>query len=162
MSANTRLDEGNARRIKEEIQALARQAPKSRLGPTLAKGAPTVWVIYGHSEDDERVARGLVERLRGDGFAAGWDRDLLPGEEFDVQIERSIRECDSAVVIWSDKAKASRYVRSEATLALELDKLVTVHAEGFDISTLSMRFRGLQATSVAEYEKLCRKLQGTA
>lgn len=162
MSATPRTDEEAARRLKQEIQAVARKSPKSRLQPSSEKAPPKVWIIYGHGEQDELVARGLVERLRGDGISVGWDKDLLPGEEFDVLIERSIRECDSAVVIWSEKAKASRYVRDEATLALELDKLVTVHAEGFNTATLSMRFKRLQATDVADYEKLRRKLQGTA
>jgi hypothetical protein len=125
-------------------------------------GPPKVWMIYGHDDESEEIVRHLVLRLRADGLAVGWDKDLLPGVEYDLLIEQSIRACDSAVVIWSEKAKASRYVLDEATLALELGKLVTVHVDGFDPSTLSMRFRRLQATSVTDYEKLLKTLRASA
>ena len=158
MRPPNRIDEGTARRLKREIQAIARQSRK----PTVPAAAPMprIWIIYAHT--DEAVAGGLVERLRADSIAASWDKDLLPGVDYDMRIEQNIRECDSAVVIWSEAARRSRYVLDEATLAYELERLVPVHVAGFDPTTLSMRFRRLQATSVTEYEKLLTTLKGLA
>jgi len=157
MSGTKRHDEAKARRLKREIQAVARSNPAHI--PSEAKPPLKVWIIYAHRED-EPIARDLVVRLRSDDVSATWDKDLLPGVDYDSFIEQSIRDCDSAVVIWSSQATESSYLFDEATLALDLDKLVPVHVDGFDPATLSMRFRRRQATSIVDYEKLLRRLRG--
>ncbi len=161
MSRTIRLDEERARRLKRSFQSIARAVRQQGDGVGDAPSRsvkPTAWMIYAHA--DQVAAAGLIGRLRGDGIAATWDRDLPPGVPYDLHIESSIRTCDKAVVLWSEHAMASRFVHDEATLALELEKLVPVHLADFRPSMLTMRFRRLQSISVENYPVLVGTLRG--
>ncbi|MEE4302150.1 MAG: toll/interleukin-1 receptor domain-containing protein [Pseudomonadales bacterium] len=64
------------------------------------------------SEDRERV-RPLVAALEAEGLSVWWDRELRPGPSFDLEIERAIEAARCVVVVWSEHAVASEWVRSE-------------------------------------------------
>ena len=75
------------------------------------------------SQDRERV-RPLVERLEADGFSVWWDRQIHPGPSFDVEIEKAIESASCVVVIWSESAIISEWVRSEVEEGSQRDVLV--------------------------------------
>jgi len=83
---------------------------------------PEVFVSYSHS-DREAVAR-IAAELEKRGHGVWWDRHLNGGQDFGNAIESALRDARCAVVAWSGTARRSLWVRAEATLALESDKLV--------------------------------------
>ena len=115
-----------------------------------------IWVVY--AREDSAFAQALVDALRADGLSVSWDRDLPPGVDYDLCIEQAIRRCRKVISIWSATALQSRFVLDEATLALELGKLVTVHIPGYDTQELPMRFRRLQSTPITDHDLLLAAL----
>jgi TIR domain len=75
-----------------------------------------------------------------------WDPKLRAGEHFDDVIEKALDQAKCVIVIWSERSVQSRYVRTEATYALDQDKLVPVAIESVK---LPLRFRGGSHTTLA-------------
>lgn len=87
-------------------------------------------VFISYARADVQVARDLAEALGRRGWEVWWDRDLVGGEEFDHTIERELRSASATIAIFSPGSVSSRWVRSEASLAAELHKLVPVLVDG--------------------------------
>ena len=83
-----------------------------------------IFVSYA-SEDRERV-RGLVELLEADGWSVWWDRSLRPGESWPDVIERELGRVSCVLVVWSNAAIKSHWVRLEAHAARRRGILVPV------------------------------------
>lgn len=77
------------------------------------------------SEDRERV-RGLVGLLESHGWSVWWDRALKPGETWPDVIERELSRAGCVVVVWSNDAIGSHWVRLEAHAARQRQILVPV------------------------------------
>ena len=58
-----------------------------------------------HSKDDKPKVRELYHRLVADGFDAWLDEEnLLPGQDWDLEIRKAVRESDVVVVCLSKGA----------------------------------------------------------
>ena len=64
-------------------------------------------------------------------------------------IEKALNEAKCVIVMWSERSVLSRYVRDEATFALEHDKLVPVAIE--DVK-LPFRFRGVHTLGLLGWD----------
>lgn len=67
------------------------------------------------------------------------------GEHFDEVIEEALRDAKCVIVLWSKQSVNSRYVRDEATYALNREKLIPVAIEDVDSP---FRFAGLQTAQL--------------
>lgn len=76
------------------------------------------YVFISHASGDVKAAREIVAKLRQHGITT-WlaPDDVQPGREFSVQLEEAIAGCMAFVVLMSDKANASAFVRAETELA---------------------------------------------
>lgn len=86
-------------------------------------------VFISYSRDDRSAAKYFAQCLSDEGFTVWWDAALHSGESFDQVIERELRAASAAIVLWSPRSVASRWVRAEATLADRLGKLIPVIIE---------------------------------
>lgn len=86
-------------------------------------------VFISYSRDDRAAARHFAKCLEEEGFTVWWDAALHSGESFDQVIERELRAAAAAIVLWSPRSVASRWVRAEATLADRQGKLVPIIIE---------------------------------
>lgn len=77
------------------------------------------------SEDRERV-RPLVKTLEELGLSIWWDRSIVPGTQFGLEIEHEINKAGCVVVIWSNSSIGSHWVQGEAAEGLERGVLVSV------------------------------------
>jgi hypothetical protein len=102
-----------------------------------------VFISYTRKNRD-RVAA-LADLLRREGLDVWWDRDLLPGSEWDEEIERQIKGAKCVVVVWSRDSVDRKFVRAEADLASHLDVLVPVL---FDEVVPPLAFRMIQAADL--------------
>ena len=85
--------------------------------------------MISYSHKDRPFVVKLAEALGKRGIDVWYDRHLTPRGEFSQQIEEKIRDATAVLVVWSNNAHASKYVRAEAHLAFTLDNLMHVTIE---------------------------------
>ena len=74
-------------------------------------------VFISYARADAAVARRFAEAFEAQGFSVWWDVALRSGETFDEAIEQALKAAKAVVVLWSTTSVASRWVRTEATIA---------------------------------------------
>lgn len=101
-------------------------APRLAAIPALAIlwGVPVVDVFISYSRHDkERVAQ-LAHKMQAEGYDVWWDAELPPHKSYGDVITEKIGEAKAAVVVWSDTAAQSEWVRAEADVARNQKKLI--------------------------------------
>jgi len=77
-----------------------------------------VFVSYDH--DDRDRVRPLVEAIEQRGLSVFWDRDIPPGSSWDDVLERSFDRARCVVVVWTERSRESKWVRTEASARAKL------------------------------------------
>jgi hypothetical protein len=106
-------------------------------------------IFISYKREEQPLARKLADALESEGWTVWWDPNLRAGEHFDEVIEKALNEARCVIVIWSKLSVQSRYVRNEATYALENGKLVPVAIETVD---LPFRFKGVHTLSLLGWD----------
>jgi hypothetical protein len=106
-------------------------------------------IFISYKREEQAIARKLANALESEGWSVWWDPKLRAGEHFDDVIEKALNEAKCVIVMWSKLSVQSRYVRSEATYALDQDKLVPVRIEN---ANLPFRFRGVHTLSLLGWD----------
>ncbi len=86
-------------------------------------------IFVSYKREDREIADRVTRALAGGGFSAWWDTRLLPAQQWDEEIEREIADAKAVLVLWTPRSVSSKWVRSEATFAMERNKLVPVVLE---------------------------------
>ncbi|HSR65767.1 MAG TPA: TIR domain-containing protein, partial [Xanthomonadaceae bacterium] len=102
-----------------------------------------VFVSYARG-DKARVAP-LVAAVEAQGWSVWWDPEIVPGQEFDDQIDVEIDQAKAVLVVWTPVSVASRWVRGEAREAAERGILVPVR---FEQARLPMDVRAIHTTDM--------------
>jgi TPR repeat protein len=122
-------------------------------------------IFISYAREDEPTAIHLRDVL----VAQGWDvwRDkegILTGTSWEKAIEDALNAAKCVIVVWSRAALTSHFVRDEASVARNANKLVPVQIENLDIP---LGFRGIQTANLVgwqgdtqdpEFRKLIRAL----
>ncbi len=87
-----------------------------------------VFVSYAHS--NLKRVRPICATFEQAGFSLWWDDRLRAGDDFSLVIERELGNAGCVVVVWSEAARNSLWVRAEATEALDNNKLAQVRLDG--------------------------------
>ncbi len=87
-------------------------------------------VFISYAREDLNFAEKLANRLSRTGLTIWWDRRLLAGDDIEAVIDEQIKSCDAVIVVWSSASLNSHWVKSEASAALALKKLVPVRSDG--------------------------------
>src|SRR6185312_13988015 len=106
-------------------------------------GMADVFVSYARA-DKARVAP-LVAAIEAKGWSVWWDPEIVPGREFDDEIEDEINAAKAVLVVWTPTSVASRWVRGEARDAADRGILVPVR---FDKAHLPMDVRAIHTTDL--------------
>ena len=106
-------------------------------------------IFISYKREDQPIARKLADALEREGWSVWWDPKLRAGEHFDDVIEAALGDSKCIIVVWSAASLQSRYVRDEATYALERNKLVPVAIENVD---LSFRFKGVHTLRLLNWD----------
>ena len=79
-------------------------------------------VFLCHSSGDKPAVRELCDRLIADGIDAWLDEDrILPGQDWDAEIQKAMRACDVVIVCLSRNSTAKEgYVQKEIRRALDV------------------------------------------
>jgi tetratricopeptide (TPR) repeat protein len=106
-------------------------------------------VFVSYARGDQPLAAKIAQHLVGAGFTAWWDSALLPHNSFATVIEEEIRAARAVLVIWSEKAIRSEWVRGEAELARAQGKLIQVSVDG---SPIPLPFNQYQAADLRRWK----------
>jgi hypothetical protein len=116
-------------------------------------------VFISYAKKDHAAAQLLAQRLIARGFEVWWDFQLYTGDDFHDVIREEIHKATAVIVIWSESAVASQWVRGEAQEASDLNKLITTHLPEFDTKRVPLNFRALHTESVEKFDAIVRAIE---
>jgi tetratricopeptide (TPR) repeat protein len=87
-------------------------------------------VFLSYDRDDQAAARKIAAALEKAGHQVWWDRNIRDGAEFAQEIERALADADAVVVLWSERAVQSAWVRDEAAAGRDTSRLIPVRIDG--------------------------------
>lgn len=74
-------------------------------------------VFISYSRADQSQVAMLARKIAEEGYQVWWDQDLPPHLSYGDVITAKITEARAAVVVWSETAVQSEWVRAEADVA---------------------------------------------
>jgi len=80
-------------------------------------------VFLCHASQDKRIVRELYQRLNAEGWIDPWldEEKLLPGQDWDLEIEKSVESADAVIVCVSGKSVTKEgYVQKEIRKVLDI------------------------------------------
>lgn len=86
-------------------------------------------IFIAHADDDRELARSLTSILEGYGYAVWWGGKLPPGALMPDAIKVPLEMAQCVVVLWSQAASGSRWVRLEARKGAEKGILIPALVE---------------------------------
>ncbi len=107
-------------------------------------------IFISYSNKDRPWVERFAKTLGTHGWSVWWDRDIPTGQTFDTVIEKALESAKCAIVVWSENAVASKWVRSEAADALERMILLPVR---IDNTKLPLEFRRIQTKSLIDWKE---------
>ena len=95
-------------------------------------GTPTGMadIFISYARHDREQVEALARVLEKAGFSVWWDRDIAVGETFSKTIEKELNAANAVVVAWSEYGNASEWVKDEASLARDQNKLFPILLDG--------------------------------
>ena len=105
-------------------------------------------IFLSYDSGDRTRASQLAVALGKQGWEVWWDRTILPGKTFDRVIESELKAATCVIVLWSKTSVESRWVRAEASDALDKGRLIPVLLEDLEIPLV---FRQIQAASLLDW-----------
>jgi hypothetical protein len=122
-------------------------------------------IFISYAKEDRDKARELARLLEERHWTVWWDRQIEIGQSFDKVIERELRACSCAIVLWTTLSLESDWVRGEARSAARRHILVPILAEDVEPP---LEFSALQAADLttwtdvathAEFQKVVRRIE---
>ena len=87
-------------------------------------------IFISYARADQAKVRKIAVALEDRGHSVWWDRHINAGAEFADEIERELAAARAVIVCWSESSLRSRWVKDEAGIAAEDDKLVAISIDG--------------------------------
>jgi TIR domain len=115
-------------------------------------------VVVSYARRDSAMAEPLIMHLRAQGINVWWDRELYSGEDLHDAIVAALDAAKAVIVIWSETAAASMWVRDEARRAARKSKLITAHVPGFDLEKIPLGFGERRCDNIEDRTQLIRAL----
>jgi pimeloyl-ACP methyl ester carboxylesterase len=103
-------------------------------------------VFISYARTDRDAAAALAAWLEAQGCSVWWDSSLAGGENFSRRIEQELAAAAAVVVLWSQAASGSDWVRDEAAAAKAAGKLVPASIDG---ASPPLGFQGLHTIPLA-------------
>ena len=97
-------------------------------------------VFLSYSSRHRDLTRTLAERLEGEGYRVWWDHALEAWGPFEPQIAEALDTAAVVVVIWTEGAIASRFVRAEVEKAERRRKLVSLRPPDVPLDAIPMPY----------------------
>ena len=123
---------------------------------------PVTRVFISYAREDQAAVRPLAEGLEQARHDVWWDVELRGGDGFRDVIEQQLEDSDIVLVVWSQRARRSRFVVDEAEVGVRCGKLLPVR---IDAARLPLGFGGFNVLNFTDwggdYDSECwRRLLG--
>jgi hypothetical protein len=105
-------------------------------------------IFLSYAREDRDRARIVAEALARQGVAVWWDTEIVPGRNWQNEINQAIRSARRVIVLWSRHAITSDWVRAEASQAFQEGKLIPVLLEHVE---LPVPFNSIQALDLSQW-----------
>ena len=102
------------------------------MGETIVMANQNHTFISYKSEEQDK-ARLVYESLEANNIDVWWDENLQAGQKWEEDIDVALGNADAVVVLWSNHARESEWVKNEASIAKHNFTLVNVKLEECDI-----------------------------
>ena len=86
-------------------------------------------VFLSYDREDAARARSIAQALEKAGHSVWWDRHITGGAQYSKEIEAALKAADVVVVLWSERAVDSAWVRDEAAAGRDSGRLVPVRLD---------------------------------
>jgi hypothetical protein len=106
-------------------------------------------VFISYSKADAAAVRRLADAVRRLGYDVWWDEELPAHLSYSDVIAEKIESAKAAIVVWSESAAASQWVRAEADLARNQRKLIQA---SFDGRLPPMPFNQIQCAALGDWK----------
>ena len=106
-------------------------------------------IFISYASADRETAHKFADALEGLGWSVWWDREIPPGKTFDQVIEEELDSARCVVVLWSKESVRSRWVRTEASAALDRERLVPAL---IDTVAIPLEFKRIQAATLMDWD----------
>jgi len=125
-------------------------------------------VFLCHAHPDAAQVRALYARLKADGVDAWLDKEnIIPGQDWEFEIRKAVRESDIVVVCLSKQFSQKGYRQNEVRIALEEASLqpegeifiIPARLEECNYLESLKRFHGVDLFEERGYEYLMRALR---
>ena len=119
-------------------------------------------IFISYSSKHRELTEELAEYLSDCGLEVYWDTELSSLKEFDWQLNEKLRLAGAVVVLWTDGAVISPWVRHEVDIGAERQILVHARAVDLDPAKIPEAFRKFDAhkfgSAQDEREKILKDL----
>jgi hypothetical protein len=116
-----------------------------------------VFISYSQRQPEptEALARDLGRR----GYSVWWDTRLLIGDEFSDVIRKRILEAKAVIVIWTSASVNSKYVKAEAQLADEKNKLLPLRSSDVVPNEIPLPYNAIHTERVDNIDRIVEALE---
>ena len=108
-------------------------------------------VFISYKRDERDAVERIAHQLRAIGFEVWFDASMSAGDAFSDEIDREARAARAILVCWSASARDSRWVKAEAMIGFEQDKLAAAYVDGPDGFSPPTPFNTVHAADVRAY-----------
>jgi len=115
------------------------------MSPTSRPGS----VFISYKREEAAAATHLREALVKEGFNVWWDEDLQCGQAWAEKLDEAVRDAACIVVLWSELAVASQWIRHEASQAIAREVYAPCRIE---LVQLDSPYDRMQATDLIGWE----------
>jgi hypothetical protein len=105
-------------------------------------------VFISYSRANQQVVRQLADKVKALGYSVWWDDELPPHLSYSDVIAEKIGSAKAAIVVWSEGAASSEWVRAEADVARGQKKLIQTSIDG---RMPPMPFNQIQFASIGDW-----------
>src|SRR5690349_3855580 len=105
-------------------------------------------VFISYKRDERDAVERIAHKLRAVGLDVWFDAGMTAGDSFSDEIDREARAARAILVCWSPTARESRWVKAEAMIGFEQDKLAAAYVAGPDGFSPPTPFNTVHAADV--------------
>jgi len=116
-------------------------------------------VFISYSKRDRPIVIKLSAFLEAEGYSTWWDESLEVAVKYRDIIMQELGEARAVIVVWSEEAIESDWVRAEAGRALQLKKLIPIRTKSAAYDAIPLPFGEMHTLDISDGEKILQAVK---
>lgn len=113
-------------------------------------------IFISYAKEERHLTAQLAAQLTSAAYSVWWDTELLAGHKFREVIDRELRDCMAAIIVWSPISINSDWVRSEADEAYRSGKLINTISGGLSPYNIPKPLNQMHAVSLDDLDAILK------